>query len=275
MKDEIPGPPAATAVVLAAGRGTRLRRAAPHAGLDPAQAEAADRGLKPLVPIHGRPYLAYALHEMAEAGFAEVCMVVRSASDPVAVAARALGPGRLRLRFAVQSEPKGTAHAVLAAEGLVAGRAFVVLNADNVYPAAALGALRRLEGPGLIAFDPAALVAGSNIPPHRVAAFALVRERGGWLVDVVEKPDAGTARALAGAPVSMTCWRFAPSIFEDCRAIAPSPRGELELTDAVRHAVGRGERFRVVPMAAGVLDLSGREDIPELERRLAGRRPSP
>jgi dTDP-glucose pyrophosphorylase len=263
------------AVVLAAGRGTRLRRAAPHVALTPAQAEAADRGLKPLVPIHGRPYLEYVLHELAEAGYGEVCLVVRSADDPVAVGARALGPRRIRLSFVHQPEPMGTAHAVLAAEAAVANQSFVVLNADNIYPAAALRALAELDGPGLVGFDPSALVARSNIPPDRVAAYALLSVRDGWLDGVAEKPDPGTARAMAGAPISMTCWRFGPSIFHDCRAVGPSARDELELTDAVRHALSRGERYRVVSMAAGVLDLSERDDIPELERRLAGRVPSP
>jgi dTDP-glucose pyrophosphorylase len=267
----MPGP---QAVVLAAGRGTRLRRNA-HPVLAPAQAEIADRGLKPLVPIHGHPFLAYVLHELAEAGYGDVCLVVRSADDPVAVAARALDPRRLRLAFVHQPEPKGTADAVLAAEAVMAGEPFVVINADNIYPVAALRALRDLDGNGLIAFDPAALVARSNIPPDRVASFALIRSRDGWLEGIVEKPDADTARAMAGAPVSMTCWRFGPSIFDDCRAIEPSVRGELELPDAVRHALARGDRFQVVTMAAGVLDLSGRHDIPVLERRLAGREPSP
>ena len=67
----------------------------------------------------------------------------------------------------------------------------------------------------------------------------------------------------------MNCWRFGPSIFDACRSIEPSPRGELELPNAVRHAVRvMGERFRAIPVDAGVLDLSRREDIAAVERRL-------
>jgi dTDP-glucose pyrophosphorylase len=260
------------AVVLAAGRGTRLRRGTDHR-LTPAQAEAADRGLKALVPIHGRPYLAYVLDGLARAGYRDVCLVVRDLDDAVARAASGLDVRRLRLAFAVQPDPLGTADAVLAAEPETQGEPFVVINGDNVYPAAALEALGALEGSGLVGFDATALVARSNIPARRLHAFGLVRQRDGWLERVLEKPDPPPLPG-PGIAVSMTCWRFAPSIFEACRAVAPSSRGELELTDAVDLAIVRGERFRVLPVAAGVLDLSVRSDIPELERWLAGREPS-
>jgi glucose-1-phosphate thymidylyltransferase len=263
------------AVVLAAGRGTRLQWAGGRHRLSPAQARAADAGHKALVPIHGHPYVAYVLHELADAGYDDVCVVVRHLDDPVATALRAMAVRRLRLSFAAQPEPRGTADAVLAAESVVGDHPFIAITGDNIYPAAALAALGALAGPGLLSFDPVALVERSNIPPARVAAFALVRERDGWLEEVVEKPDAATARAMAGAGVSMTCWRFDASIFQACRAVALSPRGELELPDAVAVAMARGERFRALPVTAGVLDLSSRGDIPELERRLAGRPPAP
>lgn len=257
--------------MLAAGRGTRLRSAS-ATRLTAAQGEAADRGFKALVPIHGRPYLAYVLDGLVRAGYRDACLVVRGVDDELARAARALDARRLRLSFAVQPEPLGTADAVLRAETATGGGPFVVINADNIYPAAALAAIGDLDGPGLVGFDPTALAALSNIRPERVRAFGLVRQRDGWLERIIEKPDPATAWGPEDA-VSMTCWRFGPSIFDLCRAVAPSPRGELELPDAVSLAITRGERFRVLPMAARVLDLSVRDDIPELERRLAGQEP--
>jgi len=71
--------------------------------------------------------------------------------------------------------------------------------------------------------------------------------------------------------VSMNCWRFAPAIFDACRRITPSARGELELPNAVRYAVRvMKERIRAIPIEAGVLDLSRREDIAAVEQRLSG-----
>jgi glucose-1-phosphate thymidylyltransferase len=244
--------------------------------LTPEQAAMADAGLKMLVPIHGRPFLAYVLHELAEAGIEEACLVVGPGDDdPVRVAVEALAPRRLRTSFAVQAEPLGSAHALLAAEAFAGDEPFVAINADNIYTAAAVRAVAALEGSGLAGYDADALVARSNVSPEQVAAFALIEAEDGYMTGIVEKPDAATALAMDDAPVSMTLWRFEPSIFDACRAIEPSERGELELADAVALATERGTRFRVVPVAEGVLDISRRRDIPAVERWLAGVEPRP
>jgi dTDP-glucose pyrophosphorylase len=266
--------PRTVAVILAAGRGTRMREAA-DVVLTAAQAEAAERGLKMLVPIHGRPYLAYVLDEVAAAGFEEACLVVGpdrgDAQDPVRAAASAL-PSPLRIAFAVQDGPKGSAHALLAAQEIVGEAPFVVINADNVYPADVLRRLRLLDGPGLAAFDRAALVQRSNIPRDRIAAFAIVRvNEAGELAAIVEKPGPEDHARMSDAPVSMTCWRFDASIFDACRDVVPSVRGELELPDAVSLAIARGTHFTVVPVTGGVLDMSRRADIPALEQFLEPR----
>ena len=65
--------------------------------------------------------------------------------------------------------------------------------------------------------------------------------------------------------------RASRAMFDACRRVQPSPRGELELPDAVRIAMrDLGERFRVVPVSAGVLDLSARGDIPAVAAALRG-----
>lgn len=261
-------------VVLAAGRGTRMRRPDRGSRLTDAQDAAAEAGLKMLIPFHGRPFLAYVLHEVAEAGYRDVCLVVRGGDDdPVRTAAEALPTSRLRLDFAIQSQPLGTAHAVAAAADVVGDDPFIVLNADNLYPAAVLARLRSLDGPGLIGFEREALVRESNIPPERIAAFAVVETREGWLTGVVEKPDRARLEERPDARVSMTCWRFDRAVLAACRDVQPSQRGERELADAVELAMRRGVRFRVVPVEAGVFDISYRRDIATLDRWLAGREP--
>lgn len=262
------------AVVLAAGRGTRMRRPDPEARLTEEQEAAADAGLKMLIPFHGHPFLAYTLHELAEAGYREVCLVVGPGDDdPVRVAAGSLPTTRLRLEFAVQPEPLGTAHALSAAAPLLGSDPFLVINADNLYPAPVLARLRSLDGPGLIAFRREALVRESNIPSDRVAAFALLEARDGWLTGIVEKPDVARMGEWSDSLVSMTCWRFDRTVLDACRDVEPSPRGERELADAVELAMRRGTRFQVVTVEAGVLDISRRRDIAALEDRLAGREP--
>ena len=71
--------------------------------------------------------------------------------------------------------------------------------------------------------------------------------------------------------VSMNSWSLPPEIYEACRRITPSPRGELELQDAVRYARDRmGVRFRALVEHDGVLDLSTRGDVATVAERLRG-----
>ena len=74
----------------------------------------------------------------------------------------------------------------------------------------------------------------------------------------------------------MNLWLLPPTIHASCRAIAPSPRGELELQDAIRHNMAElGERYEVRVRSEGVLDLSTRADIPKVRERLKGREARP
>lgn len=262
------------AVILARGLGTRMRRDDPAAALAPEQAAAADAGMKGMVPVGGRPFLDYVLSALADAGFGEACLVIGPEHGAVRDHyARAEDAQRIRVAFAVQERPLGTADAVLAAEAFAGGEPFLVINADNYYPAAVLAALRAQGAPALAGFDAEALGRGGNIPPERIASFAVVDVApDGSLRRIVEKPGPDALRAFGGTRyVSMTCWLFTPDIFDACRGVAPSPRGELELPQAVQDLVdGRGARFVVVPVRAPVLDLSSRADIPAVAARLGG-----
>lgn len=249
------------AVVLAAGRGTRMR-AVRDVVLEPEQERMAALGAKAVIPIHGRPFLSWTLAAMADAGVRDVCIVVPPA-DVLIRGAFDNAVTRLRISFATQHDPRGSAHALLAAEDFAGDDPFVLVNSDNVYPAAAFELLRRMPGSGLVAFRRDTLIARSNIGAERIAGYALVHAEHGVLRDIIEKPDADALpRAGPRALVSMTCWRFGPTIFDACRAIPASARGELELPDAVLHLVrGRGERFDVAVSDEGVADLSVRDDV--------------
>lgn len=259
------------AVVLAAGLGTRMRLGAEGAVLSAEQAAVADRGQKAMIPV-GRPFLDFVLSGLADVGVDRICVVVSPEHDLIERRYRVEAiPTRFDLTLAVQSSPRGTADAVLAARPVVGDVPFLVVNSDNLYPAAALAALAGLDGMGLIGYQREALIRESNIEAERIARYAILwADPAGWLTRIVEKPDPGMA-GQPGALVSMNSWRFGPAIFDACRSIVPSSRGELEIQDAVAFAMERlGERFRVVPFAGGVLDLSHRGDIPEVERRVRG-----
>lgn len=259
------------AVVLARGLGTRMRQEAPGAHLDAAQAAVADAGLKAFIPI-GRPFLDYILSALADAGLTRLCVVIGPEHDVVRrYYTTEVTLRRISVDFAVQAEPRGTADAVLAAEAWTAGEPFLVVNGDNYYPVDVLSSLAALSMPGLVAFTREGLLADGQIAPERLQRFALLDLDGNRLRRIVEKPDqVDRSRFNRGDYVSMNCWRFDARIFDACRSVPLSPRGELELPLAVQQAIDDG-RFPVeaVLSEAGVLDLSGRADIAAVAERLA------
>lgn len=266
------------AVILARGLGTRMRRAADGVELGTVHADLAERGLKVLMPIAGRPFLDYIVDSLLTAGVKSVCFVVapeaqlmRHAADRIAEKSGA------KISCAIQQEPLGTADAVLAAEECVGDEPFILCNGDNLYPA---GALRQLtlgdpETCAVVAFDQEAMVLHGNIARERARDFAIVQSRDdGILARIVEKPpDPDAYRCDGRLWVSMNLYRFTPAIFEYCREVTPDPvRGELELTAAVDAMADAGwPEFRVLRCEEGVFDLTSRADIPSAARALAGR----
>lgn len=259
------------AVVFAAGAGTRMRAAGDDAALDEAQRAAAAAGHKALMPV-GRPFIDHVLHAVGLAGLTEVCLVVGPEADALRAHYASGRAGPLRVHFAVQATPRGTADALAAARDFIGDATVLTLNGDNRYPPAAIAALAALGGPGLVGFSGEGMVTQGNVPPDRLGAFALLRsDADGWLTDIVEKPDEAT-RAAAGASArySMNLWALPPAVVAACGRVAPSPRGELELPDAVRLTMREeGVRYRVVPSDEGVLDLSRRGDVADVAARVA------
>ena len=261
------------AVILAAGLGTRMRRADTGVRLTEAQQATADDGLKAMIPID-RPFLDYVLSELADVGFRDVCLVVGPSHAPIRDYYTRLAPRRMRIAFAVQPRPLGTADALAAAAEFAGHDSFIAINSDNYYPGSALAELHNGSTPATIGFDRDALVARGNISSDRVAGFAIMRrDADGCLEQIQEKPDSAAIAQRAGPVlVSMNCWRFNALIFDACRRIGPSSRGEYEIPDAVMCAIREfGICWRVIPCAAGVLDLSRQQDMESVARALRGK----
>ena len=279
------------AIVLARGLGSRMREPDDHSSLTPDQQRAADAGLKAMMPLNGRPFLDYVLSHVADAGVRDVALVVAPEHDALRRHFVEHPPSRVRVSFLVQEDARGTADAVLAAEGWTAGDPFLVMNADNLYPVQALRDLAALDGPGFPAFYAHDLVATSNIPAERIRAFAAVEiDADGYLRAIREKPEGalppegGALPPQGGAlppeggsslAISMNVWRFDARIFDACRDVPRSARGEHELPEAVGLAVARGMRIKAIPARGPVLDLSRRSDTAEVARRLEGTVPCP
>lgn len=258
------------AVIMARGLGTRMRKAAEGVELAGDQAAAAAAGVKAMITLNGRPFLDHVISTLADVGYHEFCLVIGPEHQMIRDYYDGLTKTRVSIDYAVQQEPLGTADAALAAESFAGGDRVLLINSDNFYPGAAVARLAEAPASATLGFSKRSMLAESNIDPGRIAAFALLSaDADHRLTEIIEKP-APEVVAAAGdeALVSMNCFLLTPRIFQACRSIDRSARGEFEIVDAVRWMVDAGERFDVIPVDAGVLDMSNRGDIASVEAAL-------
>lgn len=247
------------ALILAGGAGTRLR-------------PITHTRAKQLVPVANKPILFYGLEAMAEAGIKQVGMIV---GDTAAEVKAAVGDGSqwgLEVTYLPQSAPLGLAHCVLIAREFLAGEDFVMYLGDNLIRQGVKGFVDRFEVERR-QFEPAAAhILLAQVPdPQRFGVAEL--DAGGQVVRLVEKPaDPQSNLALVGV------YLFGPAIHEAVAAIAPSERGELEITDAIQWLVDHGHRVRSEELQGWWIDTgkltplleANRLILETLERRIDG-----
>ncbi len=266
-----------SAVIMAGGLGTRMRRTDEAATLDASQVAAAESGVKGMIPIK-RPFLDYVISALADAGITDVLLVLGLGHDRVKqYFTEEAPPRRVRMRFALQPAPLGTANAVTVAADVLGPEPFLVLNADNYYPIGALRELAAEESAGVVAFERDALVREGNVDAERVRTFAVLDiGEDGLLHGIIEKP--GATLDLTGETsnwVGMNLWAVTPLIVDACRRVPVSSRGEFELPEAVALALREGVLVRAIRVRAPVLDLSRRSDIAAVVERLSAIEPHP
>lgn len=185
-------------------------------------------------PIANRPLVTYALEAVRRLGIAEVVLVV--CRDTSAAIRQVVADGAawdLQVTYVEEAEPRGGAHALLAAEELLRGEAFVLHRADGLL----VGDL----GPHLTGFDEArldALLLVRNVADP--AEHTVVELDRGRVAAIVQRPLASKSDlGLAGVAV------LGPAIFDAIRATAPSWTGRVELADALTALVAAGGQARV------------------------------
>jgi glucose-1-phosphate thymidylyltransferase len=233
-------------LILSGGAGTRLR---------PITHTAA----KQLVPVANKPVLFYGLEAMRAAGITEVGIVT---GDTRAEIEAAVGDGSafdLVVTYLPQEAPLGLAHAVLISEAFLGDEPFVMYLGDNLLKEGIEPFVRAFE-----AGSPDALILLQKVADPQSYGIAEL-DGDGCVSQLVEKPaEPRSDLALVGV------YLFTPAVFESVKAIAPSARGELEITDAIQHMVDRGLRVEPHVVTGWWKDTGKLEDMLEANRLVLG-----
>src|SRR5947209_2998439 len=229
-------------LILSGGKGTRLR-------------PITHTSAKQLVPVANKPVLFYGIEAMAAAGIEDVGVII--APETGAEVQAAAGDGSrfgVKLTYILQEEPLGLAHAVLTAEPFLGETPFVMYLGDNLLQGGIedlVAAFRANEPDALILLTPVS-------DPER---YGVAELQDGAVVRLVEKPpEPATNLALVGV------YMFTAAIHAAAKAIEPSARGELEITDAIQHLVDEGMRVEPHVVQGWWKDTGRLEDMLEANR---------
>ncbi len=230
------------ALILSGGKGTRLR---------PLTYTSA----KQLVPVANKPVLFYGIESVVAAGITEVGIIVGDTQEEIRAA---VGDGSrfgAKVTYIPQEAPLGLAHAVRIAEEFIGEDSFVMYLGDNMIAGGITGLVNEYLELGCNSQILLAEVAN----PQQFGVAELTEE--GQIRRLVEKPKEPRSNlALVGV------YMFDSTIFESVKRIKPSPRGELEITDAIQDLIDRGLSVHPHKVRGWWKDTGKIEDMLEANR---------
>jgi glucose-1-phosphate thymidylyltransferase len=242
-------------LILAGGTGSRLR-------------PITHTGAKQLVPIANKPILFYGIEAMAAAGITEVGLVVGDNRDEFI---EAIGDGwqfGVNVTYVQQDEPLGLAHCVLIAREFLGDDDFVMYLGDNMLQQDLAGFVEKFEAardahPELgddQRRPPVAQILLAEVDDPRQFGVAEIDEYG-EVVRLVEKPaDPPSNLALVGV------YLFDATVHEAVRAITPSDRNELEITDAIQWLADHDHRVVHEVLRGWWIDTGKKDPLLECNR---------
>jgi len=232
------------AVILAAGKGTRLR---PLTEDKP----------KVLVEVDETPLIEYAFDSLIDIGVSEFVVVVGYKKEQIMERYDDAYEG-VPITYTHQREQLGLAHALLTAEPYVDDD-FMLMLGDNVFEANLGDVVNRQAEERA---DAAFLV--EEVPWEEASRYGVCdTNEYGEITRVVEKPDDPPSNL-----VMTGFYTFTPAIFHACHLVQPSDRGEYELPDAIDLLIQSGRTIDAIRMDGWRIDVGFPEDRDEAERRL-------
>jgi glucose-1-phosphate thymidylyltransferase len=232
------------AVVLAAGKGTRLR---PLTEDTP----------KGMVEVAGKPILTRCFEQLRDLGADEFIVVVGYRKEQI-ISHYGDGFEDIPITYTHQREQRGLAHALLTAEEHV-NDDFMLMLGDNIFQANLGDVVNRQREDRA---DAAFLV--EEVPHEEASRYGVcATSKFGEITAVVEKPDDPPSNL-----VMTGFYTFTPAIFYACQLVQPSNRGELELSEAIDLLIHSGRTIDAIRMDGWRIDVGYPEDRDEAERRL-------
>ncbi|MGE5577747.1 MAG: glucose-1-phosphate thymidylyltransferase [Syntrophothermus sp.] len=229
------------ALVLSGGTGSRLR-------------PITHTSAKQLVPVANKPVLFYGIEAIRDAGIKEIGIIVGGTKEEIKAAVGDGSQWGVKVTYIEQEAPLGLAHTVVIAREFLGDEPFVMYLGDNLVKSGITNLVRAFE-----AEKPNASILLSRVKdPQR---FGVAELKDGRVVNLVEKPKVPRSDlALVGV------YMFDRNIHEAVRAIKPSWRGELEITDAIQYLVDKGYEVKPHIVDGWWKDTGKVEDMLEANR---------